>query len=141
MKSATLVRFDYDELRTLGWLEAEGLTKLYVLEPPWKRNALFVSCIPEGSYVCRRSRFNRGGYDAIEIAGVPGRDRVLFHIGNRIEDTDGCPLVGLEFGELSRPQTIPAPEIGVLSSKLALGLLLEWAGDETFRLEIRPAHR
>lgn len=140
MKTATLVRFLYGEDRTLGWLEAEGLKKLYVLEPPWKRNAPFVSCIPEGVYDCRRSYYNRGGYDAIEIQGVPGRDRVLFHVGNVLEDTDGCPLVGLEVGEVSKGGSRRSPELAVLSSKLALGLLLEWAGDR-FRLEIRPAHR
>ena len=138
MKSATLVRFDYDDDRTLGWLEAEGLTKLYVLEPPWKRNAPFVSCIPEGSYLCVREHFNRGGYDAIWIRHVPGRDRVLVHIGNVLRDTDGCPLVGLEIGEVA--MGAHAPQLAVLSSKLALGMLLEWAGDEPFRLEIRPAH-
>ena len=140
MKTATLVRFLYGDDRTIGWLEAEGLTKLYVLEPPWKRNAPFVSCIPEGVYACRRSHFNRGGYDAIEIRNVPGRDRVLCHIGNVLRDTDGCPLVGLEIGEVKiSPSWVP--ELAVLSSKLALGLLLEWAGDGAFRLEIRPAMR
>lgn len=56
--------------------------------------------IPAGRYICKRSRFHRGGYDTFEITGVPGRSRILFHKGNTEEDTMGCVLLGMELGTL-----------------------------------------
>ena len=74
------------------------------LEDPWRNNAPFISCIPEGTYVCKRVRSPKFG-DTFEVTKVPGRDLIRFHWGTTIEDTEGCILVGEEFGadELDLP--------------------------------------
>lgn len=53
--------------------------------------------IPAGIYLCRKSRFERGGYDTFEITGVAGHSRLLFHKGNKETDSLGCVLVAEKF--------------------------------------------
>lgn len=69
-------------------------------ELPDRGNRRGVSCIPAGQYTCRRRRYHAGGYDTWEIQGVPGRDHILFHKGNRVRDTEGCVLLGKRLGTL-----------------------------------------
>lgn len=56
--------------------------------------------IPAGIYRCTKSYYYKGGYDTFEIH-VPEHSRVLFHIGNTEGDSDGCVLVGEEYGVLA----------------------------------------
>lgn len=76
------------------------------LENPWvdlnhdgisDRN---VSCIPGGTYVCRRRYSEAHGCEVFEVTGVPGRDNVEMHIGCLPRDTKGCVLLGSQFGEV-----------------------------------------
>ncbi len=76
------------------------------LELPWKDNARNVSCIPEGTYQFAKRKIGsfyaryskRLGHDfTIQVKGVPDRDYILVHIGNVLEDTRGCVLVGRRF--------------------------------------------
>lgn len=48
---------------------------------------------PDGTYECKRSFYHRGGYETFEIL-VPGRTRILFHRGNKEDDSIGCVIVG-----------------------------------------------
>lgn len=50
-----------------------------------------------GSYTCSKAFFHRGKYDTYEIS-VPGHERILFHIGNTVKDTEGCILIGESYG-------------------------------------------
>ena len=68
------------------------------LEEEWKDNARNISCIPEGSYVCKRVT-RPSGQVTFEVTGVIGRTGILFHTGNTEEDTQGCILLGMEFGK------------------------------------------
>ena len=63
-------------------------------------NARNVSCIPAGSYELRRTTYHKHGYPTYEVAGVPGRSRILIHPGNTEEDSQGCILLGLRPGKL-----------------------------------------
>lgn len=92
-----------DHSATLGRLDVNQST-FYTLEPPWKSNEQVVSCIPEGVYplqlrespVVRRS--SKGEFpEGWEVAEVKGRSFIMFHVGNWVEDTDGCILVGSAF--------------------------------------------
>jgi len=56
--------------------------------------------IRAGRWRCSKTWFNRGGYATWEIY-VPGHSRVLFHRGNTEKDSEGCVLVGEEFGVLN----------------------------------------
>lgn len=53
-----------------------------------------LSCIPAGTYTCKRSWYHKGRYETLEVTGVPGRDRILFHTGNSAKDVQGCIAVG-----------------------------------------------
>jgi hypothetical protein len=55
--------------------------------------------IPSGIRRCFRTIYIKGGYPTFEIE-VPGHSRVLFHKGNREEDSEACVLVAESFGEL-----------------------------------------
>jgi hypothetical protein len=92
----TLTRWAQTGHGTLG-----RLGPWYTMENPWKDNARGKSCIPAGTYKCRRAFFNRGGYPTFEVLDVPGRSHILFHIGNTSADTEGCILPGKTLGVLS----------------------------------------
>ena len=131
MRRATQTRFHYSDAVTLSWFTADDLDKrIYILENPWLRNMTDISCIPEGIYDAVPDHFNAGGYDTIGISPVPGRTHILFHKGNTVRDTDGCPLVGLAIGRLHG-------EIAVLDSTFALECLLAWFDGERFQLTIK----
>lgn len=77
----------------------QGLSReFFTVENPWQDNEVGKSCIPEGKYICRPRRYNKGGYDAYEITNVPGRTHILFHIANTHEDVLGCIGVGNDLG-------------------------------------------
>ena len=66
------------------------------MEQPWRENTRFVSCIPADLYICRAyssAKFK----DVYEIQGVMGRNNILLHKGNYIEDTAGCVMVAEKF--------------------------------------------
>lgn len=135
----TLVRYSYsftESGQTLGYIALEPPwyppTMIYTLEDAWLDNATMRSCIPDGLYTCRPRRFYKGGYDAIEIAGVPGRSTILIHKGNSDEDVSGCIVVGESIGILY-------DQLAVLNSTEAFRKVMRWLGDRTFRLRIRPA--
>tara|TARA_B100000700_G_C14949842_1_gene811133 strand:- start:496 stop:1002 length:507 start_codon:yes stop_codon:yes gene_type:complete len=76
------------------------------LENPWLDNKQFDSCIPEGMYKVKKipsDIVNRttGGKikQGYEITDAEGRTGIIFHIGNYVDDTDGCPLTGTTIGE------------------------------------------
>lgn len=57
--------------------------------------------IPAGEYLCKRTKFKRGGYWTFEITGVEGHSGLKFHKGNLETESLGCPLVGMREGELA----------------------------------------
>ena len=95
----TLRRFHRTENYSLGAFSL-GNRCIFTLEPPWKDNLNKVSCIPEGSYTCKRveDRVLSSGIVlpvTYEVMEVPSRSGILFHVGNDPPDTHGCILVGL----------------------------------------------
>lgn len=78
---------------TFGRMYADEFS-CYTCERPWENNRRWVSCIPEGEYPLLMSRYNKGGYDTLEIGGVPDRSRILIHKGNWPRNVQGCIAVG-----------------------------------------------
>lgn len=83
-----ILRYTIDE-ETYGGLlfDEDGKTFCHTLEP-------LKEAIPCGEYelaVRHSPKFKR---DTLWIQGVPDRDFILIHSGNKIEDSDGCILVG-----------------------------------------------
>jgi hypothetical protein len=68
------------------------------LEPPWLDNQPNISCIPAGEYFCRKFISSIFGVTFM-VENVPGRDSIICgHIGNTVDDTKGCVLLGESFG-------------------------------------------
>jgi hypothetical protein len=108
------------------------------IEPPWKDNEPFISCIPEGFYTCEKVMSDKFG-QTFEIMNVLGRTDILFHWGNYagdvdrnyFSDTQGCVIVGEKHGMLSGQKV-------VLSSKVTFALFMtKLRCMDKFPLEIR----
>lgn len=85
--------------------------------------------IPAGVLVCRRTNYIRGGYPTFEIE-VPGHSRVLFHKGNKEEDSEACVLVAESFTHINS-QTMIGDSKGGFSELMELA-----KGLNTFEMEV-----
>ena len=143
---ATLYRFADTPFGTFGYLDLEDgasgvVERFAIAEDDWLDNALAISCIPAGSYVCRRRQSPKFG-DTFRIENVPGRSQILFHAGNTEEDTMGCLLVGSAFGALTvededDPQHRPTLKWAVTGSRPAFARFrARLAGIQEFPLQI-----
>jgi len=101
LKEIYLVRGNYHEKGTTGQLNDETGAKICLtLEEPWKDNQKGISCIPEGRYRCTRyispKLKRRGSKDpeVILLHDVPNRSYVQIHVGNTLEDVEGCIMTG-----------------------------------------------
>ena len=90
----TLERLVSDEAVTLGKLRGDGWM-LCTLENPWIDNEPYISCIPFGTYTCKRVDSPRFG-NTFQIMEVADRSHILFHWGNYEKDTMGCVLLGID---------------------------------------------
>jgi hypothetical protein len=99
-----IIRVEQNPFETVGFLLFNKKRLGFVLEPPWLENRKCVSCIPSGEYLCKRVRSPRFG-KTWEIP-APGRSHVIFHWGNTIFDSEGCPLPGMEIGYLNGMRSV-----------------------------------
>jgi len=101
------------------------------LEPPEFENMKNFACIPAGQYECVRilSRFGT----TYEIINIPNRTKVLFHPGNRVEDTEGCVCLAEKFGKLKGDRAI------LNSGKTFLDFMNTMQSYPEFRLTIKEA--
>ena len=67
------------------------------LEPPWKDNQPFVSCIPANAYLGSAIYSPKFG-NTYQVNDIPDRFDILFHKGNYSNDTQGCILIGEQYG-------------------------------------------
>jgi len=97
----TIKRIASGEAGTFGvFLNKYGVPFALTAERPWLNNAVNVSCIPAGTYNCKRVQSHKFG-DTFEVEGVEGRTHILFHKGNiPMQDSHGCILVGETFDYL-----------------------------------------
>lgn len=92
-----LIRASGNQYGTYGVLvKPTGEAFAVTLERPWANNSVGLSRIPAGVY--RVKKYKSDKYpNTYQIMGVPGRDKILFHIGCKPKDTKGCVLVGEQF--------------------------------------------
>ena len=112
----------------------------YVIEEEDQDNAPNISRIPAGAYVCRRTRFHRGGYDTFEVTGVRGRSLIKFHRANTEEDVEGCLGVGSAVGVLKvkdEDSGQPAHKVGVTGSAGAFTQFMMSMVEDEFILIIK----
>lgn len=101
MKKLTLVRYESSDNGTFGFLVFDSNRPLHTLEEPWKNNQRNISCIPEGTYVVKKREDSKW-----QIMDVPNRSGILIHVGNTLEDIEGCILVGLNRGYLGEVSAV-----------------------------------
>lgn len=100
-----IVRLEDSADGIFGVLRMRGQVLCCTLEPPFLDNRQFVSSIPSGEYVCKRTKSRRFG-ETFEICGVPERTDILFHAGNTAQDTQGCVLLGRGLGRVNEQRGI-----------------------------------
>lgn len=100
MRQVELIRVEQSAECTIGVLQVNGQSVCWTLEEPWRYNQQDVSCIPEGRYPLRLEFSPSKGSKLWTIKDVPGRSYVRIHIGNTVDDTEGCPLTGTKPGHL-----------------------------------------
>ena len=96
----TAIRYSENSESTLSALQIDGHFAGHILEPPSGER------IPGGvvyelalqqignlhlTYKQKFPDFHKG---MILVKGVPGREGIMFHIGNYVQDTKGCLLIG-----------------------------------------------
>ena len=97
------------------------------LENPWLNNAPNISCIPAGKYIAKK--YSSAKYPNVwELQNVRDRTLILIHNGNLEKHTEGCILVGKQWGFLDN-------ELAVLTSKPTLEKLQQTLDDQ-FTIEI-----
>lgn len=99
MKILTLKRIAENNDGTFGVLLEGDIPFAVTCERQWRNNERFISCIPEGNYICQRKQSSKFG-ETFEIMNVLGRGDILFHKGNVVADTQGCILIGEQFESL-----------------------------------------
>jgi hypothetical protein len=125
MKRVLLQRTESKPDRMWGTLTVGDLV-LTTLERPWLDNQRMISCIPQGIYRCEWDHMNFFNKDHYQVMDVLNRDRIFFHSGNLVTDTEGCILVGMKNSN------------GVLAgSKAGVSLFEDALGKEPFILDIR----
>ena len=119
-------RFCYAQNCSIGVLYVEG-KKFYTIERPWIGNARNISCIPEGTFLCKR--YNSGKHGSTFEIIVPNRDYILFHVANKAEEVEGCVGVAKYFSEIS---------LSIVSSRIGFGEFLDLLSDiDEFTLTVR----
>lgn len=96
---------------TFGALVVNAQPLCVTLEPYHRSNEVSISSIPAGVYIIKRRYSKKYGWH-FEVTDVEGRTLILIHWGNKDDHTEGCILLGEEFGLLG-------DDWSVLSSKRA----------------------
>lgn len=92
-------RIAHTKQGTFGVLQSGPLT-IYTCEDPWLNNESNISCIPLGTYNVVRHPTERHPEGWL-VLDVPDRFAIMFHVGNTIEDTQGCILPGTALATLN----------------------------------------
>jgi len=108
----TIKRIAHTDEGTFGVLIGTyGTPFALTIERPWLNNRSGESCIPTGTYTCRRVQSPHFG-DTFEVTDVPDRTHILFHKGNLMEDSHGCIVIGEQFGRLSGRAAVLSSKAG-----------------------------
>ena len=101
----TLTRLYNGDDCTIGTLMHGKEFLCFTLENPWLGNQKDISCIPDGFYSCTPHEGTKHKETWI-INDVEGRSVVVWHLGNTVDDTKGCPLPGLTTGLIGTQRAV-----------------------------------
>lgn len=121
-KNCRLVRLTEVSGATLGALLIDGSPICATLEDPWRNNIPCESCIPVGNYEIERVFSSKFG-NCFSVKDVIGRSLIRIHWGNDADDTEGCILLGTNWGK-------PGQKPSITSSKLAFLRFMEILRDD-----------
>ena len=134
MKTIEIIRVDKSIEGVFGVLTIESRVFCVTLERPWVGNARGLSCIPDGTYVCRQKKSDQFGL-TYEVVDVPERSDILFHWGNTAGDTLGCIILGRYYGFVESKRMR-----GILASKATFTNFMNiLRHDDEFKLIVRSA--
>ena len=102
----------------------------YSLENPDFGNAVNISCIPVGDYVCKWTESKKLKKFTYEILNVPGRTGIRFHPFNMIEETKGCIGLGKRIQHSGK-------ETKILDSRMAISEFENLMEQKLIKLKIR----
>ncbi|WAI96122.1 coil containing protein [Vibrio phage vB_VhaP_PG11] len=119
----------YQDDCTVGVLNWNGF-RCFTLELPWLDNRTSVSCIPEGTYQCKKIVSPSLG-ECVDICDVVGRTFIRIHVGNYTSQIQGCILVGESLVDMNRDGIID-----VSNSRKIFDELMKLLPDE-FLVQIR----
>ena len=126
----TLTRHDMSSEGTFGEIfDPAGKLIACTCERPDNGNQK-MGCIPVGEYEVRPFASPSKGHVFL-VHDVPKRNMIEIHAGNTIDDTEGCILVGSNFGVVHGKK-------GIVNSRATLETMLEKYPDG-FTLEIVEA--
>lgn len=138
MKTIILERFAYSPDGTFGRLSLPGGWSCCTVECPWKGNAPFESCIPDGVYHLKRRRSDvvekSSGGDYVEgweVCDVPGRSFIMIHPGNWPSNFEGCIGVGKKYKVMQGSN-------GVTASRATFAELMGGLDGGQWQIDIRP---
>ena len=118
---------------TFGAVTIDSRPFCLSLEPYSRDNEKSVSCIPRGQYLCKRVDSPKYG-NVFEVTSIQNRSKVLIHWGNIDSNTEGCILLGEEFGAMGE-------DWAILSSKKAFNeFMKEFSGLDEFTLTINESY-
>ena len=99
MKQVEVIRLEKTDQGILGVLMIDGIIFCYTLEHP----TLFLSSGTYPAELEHSPRFNR---DLYELKCTGERDQILFHVGNTMDNSSGCILLGSKVGYLDRKRAV-----------------------------------
>ena len=108
----------YQQDCTVGVMNFDNF-RCFTLELPQEGNQPSISCIPEGTYNCRKITSPTLG-KCIEILEVPGRSYIRIHKGNYTSQIQGCVLVGEALKDINGDLIIDVANSAVAFDKLMI---------------------
>lgn len=127
MKRLVLNRLQKLDDRTLGRLcvfsDLKHEATFSTLELPFRNNEKSKSCILSAFYYVEPRTSTKYGKHLL-VLGTSPREMILLHNGNYPGDTEGCILVGTDFGDIDKDG-----KLEITSSRQAMRKLVELVTD------------
>jgi hypothetical protein len=113
---------------TTGKLAIDGQPQCVTLEPPpvLDPDGNGYVCITAGTYMLTIRWSPKNNRQVPHVESVPGRTEIELHPGNYPKDTDGCCLVGKDYGSPLVPDYVSLSDVtfNALMVKLYAGSVL-----------------
>lgn len=101
------------------------------LEHAYLSHSNWIAKVPPGVYTCKRRMSPHFGYEVFEVMDVPNCSYIEIHVGNFLQDSEGCILVGESVSSL------PSGGDCITNSRKTFADFMRLQnGNETFQLTV-----